>query len=41
MTNENLLKALLTSERNGDPLKYKHNKKYSSMSNTSLLRQEG
>ena len=41
MTKENLLRALLMGERNDNPLKYKHNKKYSNMFNTSLLRQEG
>ena len=41
ITKENLLKALLMGERNDDPLKYKHNKKYSNMLNTPLLKQEG
>ena len=39
MIKENLLRALLMGESNDDPLKYKHNKKYSNMFNTSLLRQ--
>ena len=41
MTKENLLRALLMGESNDNPLKCKHNIKYSNMFNTSLLRQEG
>ena len=41
MTKQNLLKALLMGERNDDPLKCKHNKKYSNMFKTPLLKQEG